>query len=274
VEAGKAERVAPLLTITNIAERKFSSERIHEFLNDEEAQQRLLSNILEIMRNKGYRGVNYDFEYVGSENREPYNRFLHRTVERLRPEGYLVSSAVAPKISAGQRGLLYEAHDYSAHGGILDFVILMTYEWGWAGGPPLAVAPIYEVRKVLDYAVTAIPRNKILMSIPLYGRDWTLPYVRGGRQAETISPQEALRRAREHRVVIQYDYRAEAPFFHYFDEEGREHEVWFDDARSIQAKFNLVKEYGIRGVSYWALGYSFPQNWLLLEDNFQVNKLL
>ncbi|SFJ16196.1 LysM peptidoglycan-binding domain-containing protein [Thermoflavimicrobium dichotomicum] len=274
LEAARAEDVAPLMVVTNIdGKGAFSSELVHAVLSSPEARERLITNILETLRNKGYRGINYDLEYVPEIDRELYNQLLRRTVERLRPEGYLTSSAVAPKTRADQEGLLYEAHDYAAHGQILDFVILMTYEWGWAGGPPLAVSPIYEVRKVLDYAVTAIPRNKILMSIPLYGRDWTLPFVRGGRPAATLSPQEMISRAIRYRASIQYDYRAQAPFFHYFDEQRREHEVWFEDARSIQAKFNLVKEYGIRGISYWTLGFPFPQNWLLLEDNFRVRKL-
>ena len=41
---------------------------------------------------------------------------------------------------------------------------------------------------------------------------------------------------------IEYDVRAQAPFFRYTDSSGKQHEVWFEDARSIQAKFNLIKE--------------------------------
>ncbi|KYD11742.1 hypothetical protein B4119_0008 [Parageobacillus caldoxylosilyticus] len=106
----------------------------------------------------------------------------------------------------------------------------------------------------------------------LYGYDWTLPYVPGGPYARAISPQQAIRLAAQHNVAIQYDTRAQAPHFRYRDENGKEHEVWFEDARSIQAKFNLVKELGLRGMSYWKLGLDFPQNWLLLTDNFTVVK--
>ena len=74
-------------------------------------------------------------------------------------------------------------------------------------------------------------------------------------------------------VQIQYDTRAQAPFFRYTDTNGKQHEVWFEDARSIQAKFNLIKELGLRGMSYWKLGLSFPQNWLLITENFNVVKI-
>lgn len=73
-------------------------------------------------------------------------------------------------------------------------------------------------------------------------------------------------------MEIQYDSVAQSPFYRYQDSQGRTHEVWFEDARSAQAKFDTVKEYGLAGISYWALGYPFPQNWTLLEANFQIIK--
>jgi spore germination protein len=215
--------------------------------------------------------LNIDFEYVYPEDRENYNQFLRKVVERLHPEGYSVSTAIAPKIKADQAGLLYEAHDYSAHGEIVDFVVIMTYEWGWAGGSPWAIAPINEVRRVLDYAVTAIPREKIVMGVPLYGRDWKIPWVKG-TYAKTVSPRGAVNLAAKYDVAIQYNEAYQSPFFRYTDESGQQHEVWFEDARSMQAKYNTVKEYNLRGLSYWVLGPSFPQNWPLLAANFTIKK--
>jgi spore germination protein len=182
-----------------------------------------------------------------------------------------MSTALAPKTSAGQKGKWYEGHDYRAHGQISDFVVIMTYEWGYSGGPAMAVSPIDQVRRVLDYAVTDIPSNKILMGQNLYGYDWTLPFVQG-TVAKAVSPQAAIQLAARHNVPIQYDTKAQAPHFRYRGEDGKQHEVWFEDARSIQAKFDLIKEMNLRGMSYWKLGLPFPQNWLLIVDNFDVVK--
>lgn len=184
-----------------------------------------------------------------------------------------MSTALAPKTSATQKGEWYTAHDYKVHGEEADFVIIMTYEWGYSGGPPMPVSPIEPVRRVLEYAITEIPREKIMMGQNLYGYDWTLPYVKGTK-AQGISPQGAIALAQKYKVPIQYDQKAQAPFINYTDEEGRAHKVWFEDARSIQAKFNLIKELGIRGVSYWRLGFPFPQNWLLIRNTFNVTKLV
>lgn len=260
--------VSPLLVITN---PEFNPDKAAIILRNEGLQNTLITNILNELKQKGYSGVNIDFEYVYPEDKENFNNFLRRVVKRLKPEGYSVSTALAPKYSSEQKGLQYAAHDYRAHGEIVDFVVIMTYEWGWIGGPPKAVAPINEVRKVLDYAVSVIPRHKIVMGIPLYGYDWKIPW-KYGTWADTITPREAVNIAAKNGVAINYDKTSESPFFHYTDQSGGQHEVWFEDARSFQAKYDTAKEYNLRGVSYWVLGAESPQNWPVLDANFNIIK--
>lgn len=273
ISASYAQRAVPIMSITNFTATATGSNLAHVVLATAEYRENLLSDVIRIMRQKGYRGLNIDFENVLPADRELYNQFLKQAVDRLHPLGYFVSTALAPKTSATQAGVLYEAHDYEAHGRIADFVVLMTYEWGYRLGPPQAVSPLNLMRQVVEYALTVIPAEKIFLGIQIYARDWLLPHVQG-QSAETFSIQEAVRRAIQHSSVIHYDPVAQSPFFHYADEQGRRHEVWFEDARSTQAKFQMAKQYRLRGVSYWALGYPYPQNWTLLEDNFNTRKLI
>src|SRR5699024_3638482 len=237
-------------------------------------QDTLLEEIVNTAQEGGYTDVHFDFEFLPRDMRENYNSFLRKARARFKQAGLLLSTALAPKISPTQKGTLYEAHDYKAHGEIADFVVLMTYEWGYSAGPPLPVSPIGEVEKVVNYAITEIPRDKILLGQNLYRYDWTLPFVAGESFARALSPQQAIALARQINVAILYDTTAQAPHFTYYDETGSEHKVWFEDARSIQAKFDLIKEYQLLGISYWKLGLSFPQNWLLLHDNFTIHKIL
>ncbi len=270
--AAQENEIAPLFVLTNYSGTEFSPELAATILQNPDLQEKVITNVLDQMEAKGYEGINIDFEYVNPEDRENYNAFLRRVAERLRPRGYLISTAVAPKISGEMQGQLYAAHDYAAHGEILDFVIIMTYEWGWAGSYPRAIAPIHRVQAVLDYAVTVIPPEKILMGVPLYGRKWEIPWVEG-TFAQTVNPQEAIALATSYNVPIQYDEESQAPFFRYTDESGQRYEVWFEDARSIQAKYDTLKDYNLRGASYWVLGNPFPQNWPVLRNNFRVKKL-
>lgn len=269
-----AAGVAPLMVVTNIEESSgFNSDIAHEVLTQEDPQTNLINNIVRILDEKNYFGINIDFEYIYPYDRQSYNFFLQRLTDTLEPLGYLTSTSIAPKISATQPGLLYEAHDYPVHGREVNRVILMTYEWGYTYGPPMAVAPLNEVRRVLNYAVTAIPREKILMGIPNYGYDWTLPYVRGS-SATPVSNTGAVNLARQNNAAIQYDLTAQSPFFNYYDENRNQHIVWFEDARSIEAKLRLVNEFNLAGVSYWTIGRYFPQNWLILNSLYNVRKVL
>ncbi len=269
----RAQRAAvmPLMVVTNIFDEGFSTENLTGILASEELSERLLSNILAELRSKSYYGVNMDIEYIAPDDREAYNAFLERLAQRVHEEGYILVTALAPKISADQPGLLYEAHDYAAQGRIADYIILMTYEWGYTYGPPLAVSPLNEVRRVLDYAVTDIPPEKILMGMPNYGYDWTLPFMRG-TPARSIGLSEAVELAQQYGAEIQYDETAQAPYFNYTDN-GQQHIVWFDDARSIEQKLRLIDEYGLAGASYWTVNRCFVPNWLVQQSLYDTVKL-
>lgn len=274
IAAARQAKIAPLLVITNLSpDGGFNSPLVHTILSSEKLQDTLLNNVVQTIQTKKYYGLNIDFEYIYPADRASYASFLKKTVEKLKPLGIPVTTALAPKISADQKGLLYEAHDYPVIGEIVSNVILMTYEWGYTNGPPMAVAPLNAVRRVLDYAVTAIPRNKILMGIPNYGYDWTLPY-KIGTKATTVSNVEAVDIAAKWGAQIKFDIPSQAPFFYYYDDKGKQHVVWFEDARSIKAKLELVNEFRLGGVSYWTIAKYFPQNWLVLTSLYDVKKVL
>ena len=273
IDTARAQRVAPLMVVTNIESGGgFDSDLAQSVLNSEAAQSRLIENILRILP-KGYSGLNIDFEYVYPEDREKYNRFITKVVEALHPLGYSVSTALAPKTSAEQVGLLYQGHDYSFHGPNVDHVILMTYEWGYTRGPAQAVAPLNKVEQVILYAVSVIPSEKILMGIPNYGYDWTLPYMPGST-ARSLSNTEAVALAARVGSNIRFDETAQSPFFYYYGANGRQHLVWFEDARSIAAKLKLVDTYKLGGISYLTLNKFFPQSWVVLESMYKVKKVL
>lgn len=263
--------VMPIMVVTNIFDKGFSTEVLSGVLASEELQERLIGNILSELTGKNYYGVNMDIEYIAPDDRERYNAFLERLTERLHNEGFIVMSALAPKISADQLGVLYEAHDYAEQGRIVDYVIIMTYEWGYTYGPPLAVSPINEVRRVLDYAVTEIPPEKILMGMPNYGYDWTLPFMRG-TPAQSVSLTQAVDLALRYGVEIQFDEQAQTPYFYYTDN-GTQHVVWFDDPRSIDAKLQLINDYRLAGASWWTVNRCYVPNWLVLQNMYETVKL-
>lgn len=272
IHAAWQQGVRPVLTLTPFDETgMFNNYLISVLVGDLNIQQKLIEELLSLMEIKGFAGADIDFEYILPQDRIPFAEFVANVREQLSVYGYTVSVALAPKTSAAQQGLLYEGKDYGLLGAAADSVLLMTYEWGYTYGPPMAVAPINKVREVVNYAVTEIPPEKIDLGIPNYGYDWTLPFVRGESMAQSIGNIEAVEIAIANQAVIQFDRTAMSPFFHY-TRDGVEHEVWFEDVRSMQAKFSLVAEYGLRGMGYWQIMRFFRANWLLLADTFDIAK--
>lgn len=265
---------APMLTLTNISPSGgFSSDIAHAIFTDETVQATLIENILSALRSRGYYGVNLNIEYVYPFDREGYNAFLRRLSETLHPKGYYLSSAIAPKTSDEQYGLLYTAHDYEAHGKYCDRVIIMTYEWGYTYSAPQAVSPVNRIRSVLDYAVTKIPSGKILLGFSNYGYNWTLPWQQG-KAAAVISNTAAANLAAANFAQIRFDEKAQAPFFNYTDPSGVRHEVWFEDARSVRARLALVSEYGLAGISYWTINYANRAGFAVLESMYGTQKII
>ena len=242
----------------------FSTERAALLFRDRALQDRVLNGLMAVMAEKGYRGLDMDFEYIAPEDAPLYLAFLANARARLHAGGFFLHVDLAPKTSGDQPGLLYAAHDYAAIGAVADTVLLMTYEWGYAYGPPMAVAPLPNVERVLRYGLTEMPPRKIKMGIPNYGYDWTLPYEPGTR-AVTLGNREAVSLAAETGAEIVFDPLARSPQFQY-SRGGVRHPVWFEDGRSVRARLDLALALGLEGAAWWSLLRPFPQNWAAVSE--------
>ena len=259
----RAERAALVLTPFG-EDGQFNNVLVNRLLADRTAQERLLWQLAAVMARKGYAELNIDFEFVQAQDRVAFADFVRLAADTLE---YTVSVCLAPKTSADQRGLGYEGKDYRLLGEAADRVLLMTYEWGYKYGPPLPVAPIDSVRRVVQYALTEIPAGKISLGLANYGYDWPLPYVRGQTAARTISSVEAVELAKLVGAEIQFDEQAQSPWFQYTNK-GVEHIVWFEDVRSWQAKLDLLREYDLTGLGIWQIMRLFRAGMYLIRSRF------
>lgn len=255
--------VESVLVLTPFSESgSFNNQLVNALLNDAAVRQNLIGNLLVVMGQKGYVGIDVDFEYVLAQDRDAYVTFVQELTAAMNANGFYVTIALPPKTSDDQKGLLYEGVDYAGLGAAANNVLLMTYEWGYTYSTPQAVAPIPSVRRVLDYGVSRIPASKIYMGLPNYGYDWPLPHIQGVTRATTIGNIQAVQIAAENGAQIMFDEVAQSPFFNYV-RENVAHEVWFEDVRSMDARFQIIVEYGFVGGGYWNLMRPFRPNWLL-----------
>jgi len=265
-------RVIPAMVVSNIgASGNFESALAHEILTNPAAADKLIGNLLDAMHTKKYAGLDVDFEFVLPADRAAYTEFLAKCADKMHENGFFISCAIPAKDAESTTDPLTGAYDYAAIGAIVDNVTLMTYDWGYATSRPMAVAPINKVESVIKFAVSQMESVKILMGIPNYGYDWPTP-VSAANPGKAIGITTAVDTARKHNQAIQFDTTSQTPFFEYYTDAKKRHEVWFEDARSVKAKLELAHKYNLAGFSYWLVNRFWPQNWLVLNSMYDVAK--
>lgn len=270
IEETWRNRVTPLATITNLVPEGFSSELAHQVLNNPTSRTNLVNNIFYLVSHKGYGGVNIDFERINSEDRDLFTGFLRQLKDRFERESYVLTIAVPTKNSEDIPWL--EGYDYGGIGAVVDFMFIMAYDWHYPGSEPGPVAPITEVQRTVEFAIDRVPRSKIILGVPLYGYDWSIPYEPGGL-ASALSNQNAINTAMRYQSPVQYSDNFETPYFRYRDEQGLAHEVWFEDVRSIGMKMRLVQDYNLAGIGAWQLTLGFVAGPWIFTKFFSVKKI-
>ncbi|MCD5323728.1 MULTISPECIES: glycosyl hydrolase family 18 protein [Pontibacillus] len=261
--------ISPFATLTNLSGSGFDPELAHDLMANENKRKKLIENLYMVLDRHDYKGVVIDFEGLRPEDRSLFSSFIKQVGERLHPHNMEVHIAVPPM--SGSRSPSYAAaYDYKTLGRYADSLFLMTYNWHWLGGASGPIAPIQEIKKTLDFATSVVPREKLMLGIPMYAYDWVVS--KEGVKGKAYSVQHAISKYIQHESSIHYDEQSEAPWFRYKDEAGRTHEVWFEDPRSLLAKFELVRGYRLGGMGAWQLDFSIRQSETLLRSEFNVLK--
>lgn len=242
-------------------------------LRDPEAQERAVMYMAYLAERDNYVGWQLDLEFIDPADKDLYTQFVRLAAARLHRDGRLLSVAVVPRFSdafpgtspsggfrTGEWGAPY---DYRALGRIADLMTLMTYDQHNQSGPPGPVAGHAWVKAALDYAVKRIPRDKLLLGIPFYGREWVTNAE--GTQSRTLGHTELSELLARPELRIQRDARWRVPWFQY-RKGGSSRTVWFDDSRSMSEKLGLIAEYKLRGYATWRLGGESPEFWHLVAE--------
>jgi spore germination protein YaaH len=252
-------------TIANVTSGRWAYEPVADILHDRAAMTRHVNDIVALVLREGYAGIDIDYEDLRGTDRDAFTTFVTNLGDALHAEHKILSVAVFAKTSDAGDDQRNMAQDYAAIGDAADEVRLMAYDYHWSASPPGPVAPITWVREVLDYAKTQIPAEKIVLGIPVAGFDW----VDG--QGEPVSWLQCFGRTRAYHATLRYDRLSQSPSFRYTDEQGRAHEVWFENAESTTAKLEAAKSAGIRGVYLWMFGDEDDRTWTTLHNILPVN---
>lgn len=234
----------------------------------------LVSQIVSAVSQYGFDGVNIDIENLTHDDRNNYTDFI-RLLRQNMPPGKSVSIAVA----ANPYGTYYGwagSYDYKTLGTLCDWILVMTYDESYYGGPEGPVASSTFVENSMKYAMTQIPAEKLLLGIPFYGRYWKQGATVGGNALTAYDVESLINRYNGNVTYDRSTQTARVVFNITADDDkstvwgGRvlsegKYTVYYDNEQSIKYKLNLVHKYGLLGTGSWCLGQEALGTWEYYE---------
>jgi hypothetical protein len=230
-----------------------------------EAREKVAKTIADLVVGRPYDGINVDFEDVRPEDRPFLTDTMARIAAKIRPSGKLITQAVVGKAADKPTGY-GAAFDYPALAPSVDYALIMAYDYHYAGGEAGAVAPIGWVRDVAAYSVSTFGAGKVLLGVPLYGYDWD---TTSGGIAKPVTYKQAAERAQRPGATRTLDQGTQSEVVRYTDDDGDQHEVWFESAATFDAKFALVRQTGLAGFGLWRIGQEDTGVWDVMRRGDQ-----
>jgi spore germination protein YaaH len=242
-------KIFPLVT--------YKTGAVETILSDAGIRTKTIDNIIKLVRDKPYDGVNIDFELLKPEQEKNFTAFMAELYPKMKAINKTVIVSVFPKVDVDPS--VHGAYNYAELTKSADFLQLMLYDRHWGTSAPGAIAPIDWYEQNLKYAIEqAGGPNKVIAGVSAYGYDWP----KGG-QGETIKYVDAIVLAQKNGAKIMYDDKSQAPNFKYKD-----HEVWYENEKSTAAKLDVVAKYNPAGIAIWRLGQEQPEIWPVIDQKF------
>ncbi|RLF72403.1 MAG: hypothetical protein DRN35_00695 [Thermoplasmata archaeon] len=230
-------------------------------------QREHIMDLLNITLEGGYKGLDINYESLYTEDREFYVNFIENLTETFHRYGRVVYVSVFPKTSEADDWYGPAGYDYPGLGAHADYIKIMAYNLHWStcntSGP---VTSYRWVDAVLSYAVSVIPREKIILGVPLFGYDWPIwPNGTTRGIAKNCSYGEIMALKEERGLKRLWNPASRTPYFLYTDKSGILHALHYTDCESLLHEMDLVRKYSIHGLSIWKLGGEDPRAFEYLQ---------
>ncbi len=277
LQLSRAYNAAPLLIINTLS--TFGQTNVNDtftILNNEANMDRLINNLVAILKRKGYYGVNIAYELLSNLTLPAYETFNTKAYNRFKEEGLFYLVTISPNIIFTTTQITFERIDYSMIAAHTDGLVILNYLGGFYLGPPAPVASIEQINEFLDYLSPMVLPEKLVLGLPLVAYDWELPYRIGSSRATLLSLDSALSLAKQNNAIIQFDTASQTPFFTYNAQSTGipiEHIVWFVDARTMDESMKIITSRGLNGCGIWSIMKYAPQVWTVINTQYEIEDI-
>ncbi|TCO72313.1 glycosyl hydrolase family 18 protein [Marinisporobacter balticus] len=273
VSVGHRQNVKMLPVVHNLlyknGSQTMSKDVVKELVSNKQNRQAFIQNVIKLIERYNFDGINIDIEDVYLEDSENLSALYTELGEALRRKGYYLSGSIPARVSDEPFNPFSDPFDYETIGkAVSEFVVMLYNEHGWPGSGPGPVVSIGWMERVLKYTMTKMPKEKIVAAVSVFGFDFNLTTSKNTYATYDM----AMKLAKKYNKEIIFDEKTQTPMFAYEDEQGNQHEVWFENAESIYAKIQKAWEMGIKGIALWRLGMEDPNMWSMFKEDVVVKK--
>jgi spore germination protein len=261
LEFAKSKGIATFAAVSNFDAIGFDANITHAILNESKARAQTIQQMLALVKQWGYTGINIDFESIDYSDRKAFTAFVHDVAQKMRAAKYLTVVSVPAELKDNPQDSWTGAFDFAALGKTADILQVMTYDQHGPWGLPGPVAGLNWVEPCIVYAASVVAPGKLSLGIPAYGYDWNLTAKTGVQVFWKDIPALIAKSG----AKPQWDSASSSPFFNYHAADGSSHVVWYEDEKSIPLKSALAATYKLAGVSVFALGYDDLSFWQALR---------
>ena len=226
------------------------SEVVHALLENHEKRKKHRQEIVRLAVEKGFLGVDIDYENLLAEDRDLFTLFIQELSEDLKKEGIQLSVTVQPK-KGPSRGVGSGAADWAELCKTADRLQIMLYNLHNGKTDPGPMATLTWIQEIWRYARKECADEKIVPVLKVSGMLWGSDEVKG------IHFQDAELLAREHGVEIQRHLDGQSPYFSYTVGEKR-YTAYYEDSLSLREKVSLLKSLNCRRILFWSFGKQDP----------------
>lgn len=233
--------------ITNNFHDEFHGDAVHRIFTTPAKRERLINDLVRILKKANFVGVNVDFEDLVEKTDEPLIAFQKELYQKLHAQHLLVTQDVIP---------FNEDYNYDALARYNDFLFVMAYDEFSEDTKPGPIAEQKWIEAAVDDATKKLPSAKVILGLAAYGYDWPK-----GSEASAKTYQQVLADVKETGSKIDFDNDTYNLHYTYTDDNEVAHDVYFTDAATTFNSMRFATEGGLAGVALWRLGSEDPRIW-------------
>ncbi len=259
--ASKGIALMPLLT--NLVGDSWQPEAIENLAHGPaDRQERFFAKVVTALRDAKAKGVVIDWEQIDPAYKKDITTFIDKFCDALHNDDKEVWLTVLPAQDI-------DYIDFDELSDNVDRFVASLFDETSDIDPPGPLSSRSWFEGWLQVLLEGANSKQWIIALGSYGYDWTV----GGKKAEPIAFAEAMSRAQNAEIesaeVIGPDYN---PYF-YFEDNDKEHAVWFLDVVTFLNQLRDVRDYKAGGFAVYRLGTEDPAIWdaLAVPHDFKLD---